>query len=152
LQVLSAELRESANKSTETVVTLRRELDKAIEDYNLLMDGNTSVLVERNTLRDRATDHESELANVKAAAAADVATLKAKISFAEAHVVDNAAAAEKRLIYFEAELTEDLASWREVYKRNVESIDNLCSPVPEDDPLVGDYLLWLVRCRGCFAA
>jgi hypothetical protein len=93
-----------------------------------------SLLAERNILRDRATNLESELAKVKADVAADDATLKAKIASAEARVVDDVAAAEKHLIEFEAELTEDLANLREVYKRNVESIGGLCSPVPEDDP------------------
>jgi hypothetical protein len=56
--------------------------------------------------------------------------------------VDNAAIAEKRLIEFDAELIEDLANLREVYKRHIECIGDLCSPVSEGDPSVGDYLRW----------
>lgn len=36
LQALLAELRGSVDKSTEAMVTLRRELDKAIRDYDPL--------------------------------------------------------------------------------------------------------------------
>jgi hypothetical protein len=83
-----------------------------------------------------------ELAKDKVEATADVAALKAKVASAKSHAMDDVASTEKRLVGFEAKLTQDLANLCEVYERNIESIDNLCSPILDNDPSVDGYLRW----------
>jgi hypothetical protein len=57
--------------------------------------------------------------------------------------VDEAAAGEKRLVDFEMELVIDLAELRMAYERSVQSMKGLCSPMPEGEPTVADYVRWL---------
>jgi chromosome segregation ATPase len=64
-----AELQKFVDNSTEVVTSLRQAREAGIEDYELLKDGNSSLLVERNALQDRAADLESELAGAKTSAA-----------------------------------------------------------------------------------
>jgi hypothetical protein len=52
---------------------LQRSLDAGVEDYELLMEGNKSLLVESDTLRDHNADLEPELAEARARAAKDIA-------------------------------------------------------------------------------
>jgi hypothetical protein len=49
---LTAELQKTIGSSAKAVVSLHRALDLDIEEYNLLRDGNNSLLAGRNTLRD----------------------------------------------------------------------------------------------------
>jgi hypothetical protein len=111
-----------------------------IEDYNLLMEGYKSLLAECNALHE---DLESEPTKARASAAEDIATLEARIKFAEAHTVDVAAAGEKRLSDFENELIKDMAELCALYECNIQSVRGLCSLMPEGEPLVTDYIRWL---------
>jgi hypothetical protein len=52
---------------------LQRSLDAGVEDYELLMEGNKSLLVESDMLRDHDADLEPELAKARARAAKDIA-------------------------------------------------------------------------------
>jgi vacuolar-type H+-ATPase subunit D/Vma8 len=106
------ELQESFDKSAEAVISLRQTLNGAIDDYELLKDGNSNLLAERNALRDQVTDLKSELATAKVSSAKDIAALEAKVVSVEAHVVEEVAAGEKRLVDFETELIRDLADLR----------------------------------------
>jgi hypothetical protein len=81
-------------------------------------------------------------------AARDISALEAKLVSVEAHVVDDVAAAEKRLVDLETDLTGDLAGLREVYKRNIQNLGGICSPISNDAPSVEDYLRWLAYCGG----
>jgi hypothetical protein len=63
-----------------------------------LLEGNKSLLAERNNLRDRIVDPESALAEAKAAAAKDISALDAKVVSAESHILDEAAAGENVLL------------------------------------------------------
>jgi hypothetical protein len=101
------------------------------EDYELLMEDNKSLLAERNTLRD--ADLESELAEARTSAAKDIDALESKVSSAEAHSVNVAAAGERRLAYFK-DIVHDLADMCMLYERNVQSIEGLCSSMPRDEP------------------
>jgi hypothetical protein len=58
---------------------LQRSLDAGVEDYELLMEGNKSLLVASDTLRDHDADLEPELAEARARAAKDIAALEAKV-------------------------------------------------------------------------
>jgi hypothetical protein len=88
-------------EEAELIAKLQRSLDNGVEDYNLLMVGNESLLAECNDLLPHAEDLESELGKVRATATADVAELDTKILSAKAHSVDVAAASEKRLKGFQ---------------------------------------------------
>jgi hypothetical protein len=68
-----------------------------VEDYNLLLEGNNSLLAEHNELRYHSEDLESKLAEVCSSAVEDIAALEAIIRSAEAHSVDIAADCENRL-------------------------------------------------------
>jgi hypothetical protein len=119
-------------ESSKTIAKLQRSLDDGVEDYNLLMAGNESLLAEHN-----------ELAKVHAAAVADVAALDTNIEYAEAHSVDVAAAGKKCLKDFEDKLVKDLAGPRTLYICNINRIKGLCPPMPEGEPSAMDYIRWL---------
>jgi septal ring factor EnvC (AmiA/AmiB activator) len=55
----NSRLKAAAAESSETITTLQRSLDNGVEDYNLLMAGNESLLAERNELRYCTEDLES---------------------------------------------------------------------------------------------
>jgi hypothetical protein len=118
-------------------------VDDGVEDYNLLMAGNESLLAERNDMCHRIRDLESELAKVRAAAATDVVALETKIESAKAQCVDVAAAREKRLKDFEDELIKDLAGLHILYICHINRIGGLCPPMPEGEPSAMDYIHWL---------
>jgi hypothetical protein len=85
LEASNAELQKIVfHSSAQTIISLRRALDLNIEDYNLLRDGNNSLLAERNTLYDRVADLESELAEVSVSAARGISALEAKVVCTEA--------------------------------------------------------------------
>jgi hypothetical protein len=56
------------------------------------MEGNKSLLAERDALREHSEDLESELTKVRASATENVAALEARVRSAEAHAVDVPAA------------------------------------------------------------
>jgi hypothetical protein len=130
-------------KSAKVVVALRRELDSVIGDYDLLKDDNNILLAEHNVLWDHVTSLVSELAKAKASTAVGIAALKVNVVSIKAHILDDAAAVKKHLVDFEMNLTKDLANLSEAYERNIQSINNLCSPILNDGPSVGDYMRWL---------
>jgi hypothetical protein len=134
LEAENSRLTATAVESSETITKMQRSLDNGVEDYNLLMAGNESMLAEHNDLCHHTEDLESELANIRDAIAEDVTALETKIEFAEAHIVDVAAAGEKCLKDFEDELVEDLAGLRALYICNINHIRGLCSPMPESEP------------------
>jgi hypothetical protein len=125
------------------ITVLERSLAHAIEDYNLLMAGNESMLAERNELCYRTEDLESGLEKVRVDAAENIAALEAKLKSAEVHSVDVAADGEKRLKGFERELVNGLEKLHALYVHNVQSIGGLCSPMAEGEPSATDYLRWL---------
>jgi hypothetical protein len=79
-------------ESAEMIGMLQRSVDAGIEVYNLLMEGNKSLLAERDEFRYLSNDLETELAS---SAEKSVADLEARIKSAEAHNVDVAATSEK---------------------------------------------------------
>jgi hypothetical protein len=79
-------------------------------------------------LCDPVTDLESELAEVRASATRDITAMEAMVVYVDACAVDDAAA-EKRLVNVKMELTEDLADLHEAYKRNIQSLGGICSPI-----------------------
>jgi hypothetical protein len=81
-------------ESAEMIGMLQRSVDAGIEVYNLLMEGNKSLLAERDEFRYLSNDLETELAS---SAEKSVADLEARIKSAETHNVDVAATSEKRL-------------------------------------------------------
>jgi hypothetical protein len=101
-------------------------MDAGIEDYDLLMEGNKSLLLECNALCEHFEDMESELTKAHASAAENNAAMEARIKSVEAHTMDEAAAGEKCLRDFENELIKDLAELRALYERNIQSIGDLC--------------------------
>jgi predicted trehalose synthase len=113
-----------------------RHGEAGIEDYELLKDGNSSLLVECNALQDRVADVESELAGAKTSAAKGIAVQEAKVVSVEARVMDDVATVEKHLVYFRKELTQDLKGLREAYERNIQSLDSICSPILDSEPSV----------------
>jgi hypothetical protein len=54
----------TAVESSETITTPQRSVDDGIEDYNLLLEGNKSLLDEHNELCYRSEYLESEFAKV----------------------------------------------------------------------------------------
>jgi hypothetical protein len=118
-------------------------LAHSVDDYNLLMVGNESMLAERNELRYHTEDLESELVKACADSVENIATLEAKLKSAEAHGVDVAADGEKHLQDFEKEFVKDFKKLPALYVRNVQSIKGLCLPIPGSEPSAANYLHWL---------
>jgi hypothetical protein len=85
----------------------------------------------------------AELAKARSDCVVSIASLEAKIKSAKAHAMDVAAAGERRLNDFEAELLRDLVGLQRLYIHNVQVIRGLCSPMPKDDPSATDYIHWL---------
>jgi hypothetical protein len=77
------------------ITLLRRELNEEIENYELLNNGNDSLLEERNNVRFRVADLESEVAKVRARVAEDIFALEARLAAAEVRAMEDSAAAEK---------------------------------------------------------
>jgi hypothetical protein len=126
-------LRATTVESAEMISMLQRVVDNGVEDYNLLMEGNKSLLVERNDFHYSCEDLKAELVEVRFDAEKRTTNLEVRVKTAEAHSVDVAAAGEKRLSDFEGGLVQDLAH----------TIGGLCLPMPEGEPSVADYLRWL---------
>jgi hypothetical protein len=129
---------------------LQRAVDSGIEDYDLLLEGNKSLLDVRNDLQYRCEDLHVELAEVRSDAKKRIADLEAKVKTTEAHNIDIAAVGKKRLKGFEDELICNLAELRSLYVRNTPTIGGLCSPIPKGKPSAVDYLHWLSMEISCF--
>jgi uncharacterized protein YacL (UPF0231 family) len=93
LEVENSQLKATGVESAKTITTLQRSVDARVEDYNLWMEGNKSLLAEHNELRYHSDDLESDLAKVRSSAES-ITGLEAKIRSAEAHSVDLATAGE----------------------------------------------------------
>jgi hypothetical protein len=100
-------------------------------------------LAEHSELRYCCEDLESELAKVHSSVVEDVAALESRIRSVEAHSVKIATVSEKQLSDFEGDLVEAVAGLRAFYEHNIQSIEGLCSLMPEIEPSVMDYIRWL---------
>jgi hypothetical protein len=123
--------------------TLQHAVENCNKDYDLLFEGNKSLLAERNDFRYCCEDLRGELAEAHSGAKKHIAYLEAKVKSAEANIADVAATDEKRLKDFEDELVNDLAELRTLYVRNTQAIGGLCSLMPEGEPSDAGYLRWL---------
>jgi BMFP domain-containing protein YqiC len=101
LEAENSWLKAATAESYETIDMLQRSVYAGIEDYNLLQEGNKSLLTEHNELHYHPEGLESVLAKVRSSAAEDIAALEARIRSAEAHSVDVAATSEKCLRDFD---------------------------------------------------
>jgi hypothetical protein len=63
-------------------------VNTGIEDYNLLMDGNKSLLAERDEFYYYCKDLSAELAEAHYDAEKRTATLELKVKSIEAHIID----------------------------------------------------------------
>jgi hypothetical protein len=104
LETPNSRLKTTTVESAETIAMLQCAVDAGIEDYNLLLDGNKSLLVERDDFCYCCEDLGIELARVHSDAEKSAADLDSRIRSAGAHSIDVAAAGEKRLRDFEGEL------------------------------------------------
>jgi hypothetical protein len=130
-------------ESTETIAMLQCSVDAGIEDYNLLMEGNKSLLAERDEFRYRSSDLETEPSQVRSNAKMSVSDLETRIKSAKGHCMDAATAREKWLRVFEDELVGDLAEQHALYVCNTQSFGGMCSSTPKGEPSAMDYLHWL---------
>jgi hypothetical protein len=121
---------------------LQRAVDNGIEDYNRLMEGNKSLLAERNDFQYHFEDLQVELIEAHFDAKKQITNLEARVRSAEAQSVDVTTAGEKHLKDFEDELIQDLAELSALYVRNTQIIGGLCSLIPKGESST-DYLRWL---------
>jgi hypothetical protein len=140
LEAENSQLKATTAESAETIGMLQRAMDNRVEDYNLLMEGNKSLLAERNDINYRCVDLKIELAEVHSDSEKKTADLEVRVKTAEAHSVDVATAGEKQLRDFEGGLVRDLAELQALYVCNAHTIGGLCSPMPESEPSTADYL------------
>jgi hypothetical protein len=124
--------------------TLQRDVDNGIEGYDLLLEGNKSLLAERDDFCYCCEDLQVELAVVRSDAKKKIADLEVKVESVEARSVDVVAAGERCLKDFEDELIHSLAELHTLYVCNAQVIGGLCSLMPEGEPSVADYLQWLL--------
>jgi hypothetical protein len=143
LEAENSQLTTAIVESSKTISKLRHSFDNGVEDYNLLMAGNESMLAERNDLHHHAEDLESELAKVRTAAATDVTVLETKIESAKVDRVDVVASSEKRLKDFEDELVVNLVGLHTLYICNINRIRGMHSSMLEGEPSTMDYIRWL---------
>jgi formiminotetrahydrofolate cyclodeaminase len=100
-----AELEEDKN-------TLQCTVDHSIEDYNLVVIGNKSLLSKRNDLKCRWEDLQAALAEAHSNAKKRVVDLEASVKTMKAH-------GEKHLRDFEDGLVRMLEELRGLYARNI---------------------------------
>jgi hypothetical protein len=140
---VNTQLKDAAAESAKTIGTLQWAVDNGVDDYNLLLKGNKSLLAEHNDFCYRCEDLKAELAKAHFDAQKKTANLEARVRAAEAHNVDIATAGEKQLRDFEGELVRDLEELCALYVRNTQTIGGLCSLMPKGEPSAIDYLHWL---------
>jgi hypothetical protein len=143
LKIENSQLRATTAESAEKICTLQWDVDNGVEDYNLLMEGNESLLAEHSDFHYRYEDLKVELAEVHSDAEKRTTDLEARVKAIEAHSVNVAAAGEKWLKNFEGGLVWDLVELCALYVHHAQTIGGLCSPMPEGKPSVADYLCWL---------
>jgi thioredoxin-related protein len=120
--------------------TLQHVVDNGIQNYDLLLEGNKSLLVDRDDLCYYCEDLQAELAEVRSGAKKQIANLEVKVESVEAHSIDVVATGERCLKDFEDELIRDLVELQTLYVCNAQAIGGLCSPMPEGEPSTVDYL------------
>jgi SMC interacting uncharacterized protein involved in chromosome segregation len=98
---------------------LKADIVYASEDYEVLQLGNASLLAERSDFRYQCEDLEDDLKKSRSDSAMSIAALEAKVKSAAPHSAEVAAASDKRLSDFDAELIRDLAGLRKLYIHNV---------------------------------
>jgi hypothetical protein len=115
-------------------------MDNGVEDYNLLMEGNKSLLAEHNDFHYRCEDLKVGLLEVRSDAGKRTFDLEARVMAAKAHSVDVAATDVKQLMDFEGGLIRDLAELCTLYVCNARTIGGLCSSMLEGEPSAVDCL------------
>jgi hypothetical protein len=95
LEADNSHLNATTAKSAETISTLQQVMDNGVKDYNLLMEGNKSLLAEHNDFSYHCEDLKAELAKVRSDAEKRTADLEAKVKATKAHSVDVATTDEK---------------------------------------------------------
>jgi hypothetical protein len=110
--------------------TLQQAMDNGVNDYNLLLVGNKSLLAECNDFHYHCEYLKVELAEARSDAQKKAVDLEVRVRAAEAHSIDVADTVEKRLKDFDGELIRDLAELCTLYVRNGRTIGGLCSPMP----------------------
>jgi hypothetical protein len=91
LKVENSQLKATIAESTETIGTLQRAVNNEVEDYNLLLEGNKSLVAECNDFHYRCEDLKGEVAEVFSDAEKRTINLEAWVKAAEV------ATGEKRL-------------------------------------------------------
>jgi hypothetical protein len=76
-------------------------VDNGIKDYDLLLEGNKSLLAECDDFRYHCEDLQVEFAEVRSHAKKQIADLELKVESVEFHSVDVAAAGKRCLKDFE---------------------------------------------------
>jgi hemerythrin-like domain-containing protein len=102
-------------------------VDHSIEDYNLLVMGNQSLLCEHNELKCRCEDLQATLVEAHSDTKKRVVDLEAKVKSVEDH-------GEKHLRDFKDGLVRKLKELRGLYVGNVQTIGGLCSQLPTEEP------------------
>jgi hypothetical protein len=78
LEVENSRLKDAAAESAKTIGMLERDVDNGLDDYNLLMEGNKSLLAERNDFCYRCEDLKAELAEAHSDAQKKTADLEVR--------------------------------------------------------------------------
>jgi hypothetical protein len=115
-------------------------VDNGIDDYNLLLVGNNSLLVECNDFKYHCQDLEKEVAEARSEAKRIITDLETKVKSAMAYKIEVAAVGEKDLSDFENRLVRGLEGLRELFVCNVQTIRGLSSQMPVGEPSVKSYL------------
>jgi peptidoglycan hydrolase CwlO-like protein len=76
--------------------TLQCAMDNGVEDYNLLLMGNHSLLAECNDFKYHCENLEKELAEVRSDIKKRITDLEVKVKSAKAHIIHVAAADKKQ--------------------------------------------------------
>jgi hypothetical protein len=121
LKVENSYLKASAVESAETIDMLLNSVYSGIEDYDLLQEGNKSLLAECDEMRYHCEDLESALVRVCSSAVKDIAALESRIRSVMAYSMEVAATGKKRLSDFEGELIGDLAELCTLYECSIQS-------------------------------
>jgi uncharacterized protein YlxW (UPF0749 family) len=86
LEAENSRLKDVAAESAETIDTLQRAVDNGVDDYNLLLEGNKSLLAERNDFHYRCEDLKDELAEAHYDAQKKTTDLESRVRAAEAAI------------------------------------------------------------------
>jgi hypothetical protein len=118
---------ETSKRDSPNETKVKEKQNKTIPDLNSNLA--TSMTYHNQTKELTTWFLKSEPVKVHADAAEDIAAIETKIKSTEAHNVDITAIREKCLRDFENELIKDLAGLHALYVRNLQNIEDLCSPM-----------------------